>query len=97
MNIAAVNRWLDEEYGCSYTELEKLHNFVVNRNMNLLDEQEELLQIIDKITKENKKLKEENFKLDYQNTRIKGALFEFEMNYYQDNLKGDKHGKKENI
>lgn len=36
-----------------------------------------------------KKLKDENFRLDYQNTRIKGALFEFEMNYYQDNLKGN--------
>lgn len=36
-----------------------------------------------------KELKDENFKLDYQNTRIKGALFEFEMNYYQDNLKGE--------
>ena len=89
MNITTVNRWLDEEYGCSFTELEKLHDFVVNKNMELLDEQEELLQIIDKITKENKKLKDENFKLEYQNTRIKGALFEFEMNYYQDNLKGN--------
>lgn len=36
-----------------------------------------------------KKLKDENFRLDYQNIRIKGALFEFEMNYYQDNLKGN--------
>lgn len=35
-----------------------------------------------------KELKDENFKLDYQNTRIKGALFEFEMNYYEDNLRG---------
>lgn len=89
MNITTVNKWLDEEYGYSFTELEKLHDFVVKKNMELLDEQEELLQIIDKITKENKKLKDENFKLDYQNTRIKGALFEFEMNYYQDNLKGN--------
>lgn len=39
---------------------------------------------------EIKKLKDENFKLDYQNTRIKGALFEFEINYYEDNLKGNK-------
>ena len=89
MNITAVNKWLEEEYGCSYSELEKLHNFVVKRNMELLDEQDELIVIIEKLTKENKKLKDENFKLDYQNTRIKGALFEFEMNYYQDNLNGE--------
>lgn len=43
---------------------------------------------IEDLNRENKKLKDENFRLDYQNTRIKGALFEFEMNYYQDNLKG---------
>ena len=52
-----------------------------------IEEIEELKNKIENLNKENKKLKDENFKLDYQNTRIKGALFEFEMNYYQDNLK----------
>lgn len=89
MNIEKVNKWLDEEYGVSYSELEKLNNFITDRNMSLLDEQDELIKIIENLTIENKKLKDENFKLDYQNTRIKGALFEFEMNYYQDNLKGN--------
>lgn len=89
MNLEKVNKWLDEEYGVSYSELEKLNDFITNRNMSLLDEQDELIKIIENLTVENKKLKDENFKLDYQNTRIKGALFEFEMNYYQDNLKGN--------
>lgn len=42
---------------------------------------------IELLNAEIKKLKDENFRLDYQNTRIKGALLEFELNYYQDNLK----------
>lgn len=45
---------------------------------------------IEELKKEIKILKDENFRLEYMNTRIKGALFEFEMNYYEDNLKGDK-------
>ena len=89
MNITTVNKWLDEEYGCSFTKLEELHDFLAERNVKLLDEQDELIKKIEELEKENKKLKDENFKLDYQNTRIKGALFEFEMNYYQDNLKGN--------
>ena len=27
MNLEAINKWLDEEYGCSYTRLEELHDF----------------------------------------------------------------------
>ena len=56
------------------------------------EEREEIVELknkIENLNKENKKLKDENFRLDYQNTRIKGALFEFEMNYYQENLKGE--------
>lgn len=26
MNIETINKWLDEEYGCFYTKLEKLHH-----------------------------------------------------------------------
>ena len=27
MNLEAINKWLNEEYGCSYTRLEELHDF----------------------------------------------------------------------
>lgn len=46
-----------------------------------------LLDYVNDLEDENARLKDENFKLDYQKTRLKGALFEYEMNYYQDNLK----------
>lgn len=87
MNLEKVNKWLDEEFGVSYTKLEELYGFYLTKNMRLINEQDELCKKIEELEIENKKLKNENFKLDYQNTRIKGALFEFEMNYYQDNLK----------
>lgn len=29
MNLEAINKWLDEEYGCSYTRLEELHDFIL--------------------------------------------------------------------
>lgn len=32
MNIEEIDKWLDNEYGVSYTELEKLHDFVVDRD-----------------------------------------------------------------
>ena len=44
MNIEAINKWLDEEYGCSYTRLEELHDFYFEKYCDL--------------KKENKKLKD---------------------------------------
>ena len=44
MNIEAINKWLDEEYGCSYTKLEELHDFYFEKYCDL--------------KKENKKLKD---------------------------------------
>ena len=35
MNIETIDKWLDEEYGISYTELEKLHNRLVDKNIEL--------------------------------------------------------------
>ena len=65
---------------------EKVNNIEVK---NELEEALLILKYIKKLEEEIEKLSNENFKLDYQNTRIKGALFEFEINYYQDNLKGN--------
>ena len=44
MNIETINKWLDEEYGCSYTRLEELHDFYFEKYCDL--------------KKENKKLKD---------------------------------------
>jgi len=32
VNIEEIDKWLDNEYGVSYTELEKLHDFMVDRD-----------------------------------------------------------------
>lgn len=71
-------------------ELKELKEKVNNIELkNELEESLLILKYIKKLEEEIEKLSNENFKLDYQNTRIKGALFEFEINYYQDNLKGN--------
>lgn len=50
MNLEAINKWLDEEYGCSYTRLEELHDFLIEQNMKYQDK-------IDNLQQENKQLK----------------------------------------
>ena len=52
MNIETINKWLDEEYGCSYTRLEELHDFYFEKYCDL--------------EQENKQLKEENQELKKQ-------------------------------
>ena len=42
MNIEAINKWLDEEYGCSYTKLEELHNFYFEKYCDLKQENKQL-------------------------------------------------------
>ena len=42
MNLEAINKWLDEEYGCSFTRLEELHNFYFERYCDLKQENEQL-------------------------------------------------------
>ena len=31
MNIEEIDKWLDIEYGVSYTELEKIHDWLVDK------------------------------------------------------------------
>ena len=52
MNREAINKWLDEEYGCSYTKLEELHDFYFEKYCDL--------------KKENKQLKDNWNKLETQ-------------------------------
>lgn len=33
MNIEEIDEWLDNEYGVSYTRLEKLHDFVIDQDL----------------------------------------------------------------
>ena len=51
MNIEEIDKWLDNEYGVSYTRLEELHDFLIEQNMKYQDK-------IDNLQQENKKLKD---------------------------------------
>ena len=42
MNLEAINKWLDEEYGCSYTRLEELHDFYFEKYCDLKRENKQL-------------------------------------------------------
>lgn len=46
MNLEEINKWLDEEYGCSYTRLEELHDWLVDKDIKNRDEIDRLNNII---------------------------------------------------
>lgn len=56
MNLEAINKWLDEEYGCSYTRLEELHDFYFEKYCDLQQENKKLngaIQTYDILLKSN--------------------------------------------
>ena len=70
MNLEVINKWLDEEYGCSYTKLEELHDFYFEKYCDLQQENKILKEnaenndkVIDKVNWENQLLKKENKQL----------------------------------
>lgn len=42
MNIEEIDKWLDNEYGVSYTRLEELHDFYFEKYCDLKEENQEL-------------------------------------------------------
>lgn len=48
MNLETINKWLDEEYGCSYTRLEELHDFYFEKYCDLKKENKKQKEVIDK-------------------------------------------------
>ena len=48
MNIETINKWLDEEYGCSYTRLEELHDFYFEKYCDLKKENQKYKEVIKK-------------------------------------------------
>lgn len=63
MNIKEVDKWLDKEYGVSYTRLEELHDFVIEQDLKHQATKDKELQrkdnIINGIKKEIKEQLEE--------------------------------------
>ena len=65
MNIETINKWLDEEYGCSYTRLEELHDFYFEKYCDLKQENKQLKEDINKYKRLGyKHLQEQNNKLE---------------------------------
>ncbi len=42
MNLETINKWLENEFGVSYTRLEELHDWLVEENMKLKDKNQQL-------------------------------------------------------
>lgn len=49
MNIEQIDKWLNEEYGCSYTRLEELHDYFFEKYTDQKEEIERLNNIINEI------------------------------------------------
>lgn len=74
MNIKEIDKWLDEEYGCSYTRLEELFNFEIEKQLKLFDKVEQL-------EKENQQLKKQ---LEYLRSGEYLNQLKFERNMLED-------------
>lgn len=49
MNIEEIDKWLDNEYGTSYTRLEELHDYFFEKYTDQKEEIERLNDIINKL------------------------------------------------
>ena len=45
MNIETIDKWLNEEYGVSYTDLEELHNRQVDKIIELQEKYTQVLEV----------------------------------------------------
>ena len=81
MNIETINKWLDEEYGCSYTRLEELHDFYFEKYCDLKKENKILKEnaenndkVVDKVNWENQLLKKENEQLKEEKRKVRDYI-----------------------
>ena len=68
MNLEAINKWLDEEYGCSYTKLEELHDFYFEKYCDLKQENKQLKDNWNYIKKMLKEARQEEYISGYCGT-----------------------------
>ena len=52
MTLEEINKWLDNEYGVSYTKLEELHDFYFEKYCDLKKENQSLKKQLEERTKE---------------------------------------------
>lgn len=55
MNLETINKWLENEFGVSYTRLEELHDWLVEENMKLKDKNQQLKKQKDDVVEYLKK------------------------------------------
>lgn len=49
MNKEEIDKWLNEEYGCSYTRLEELHDFYLEKYCDLRDKIDKAKDVVKEI------------------------------------------------
>lgn len=54
--MASIDRWLDHEYGVSYTRLEELHDFVIDQDMKHQEEKDKEIERLHSIIEEVREL-----------------------------------------
>jgi len=82
VNIEEIDKWLDNEYGVSYTELEKLHDFVVDRDR---EHQEQKDKTINDLLKRISNLEFEVEDLEKYKARCEKAREYIQSTYVTDN------------
>jgi len=65
MNLETINKWLDEECGCSYTRLEELHDFYFEKYCDLQQENKQLKNNWNKLKEYIKETKLKEFEKSY--------------------------------
>ena len=54
MTIEEINKWLDNEYGVSYTKLEELHDFYFEKYCDLEEQNKRYKEVIEKVSSQIK-------------------------------------------
>jgi len=76
VNIEEIDKWLYNEYGISYTKLEKLHDYFFEK---YIDQKEEIERLNKELEQEKKDFKEANdkcFELIIENKRLNNIINE---------------------
>lgn len=92
MNLKSINKWLDEEYGCSYTRLEELHDSYFEKYCDLEQENKQLKEELEctiGIVEHNRIISEKNKEI-HQLKDNWNKLKEFLKNTRKENLEWDK-------
>ncbi len=70
MNIEEINKWLDNEYGVSYTRLEELHDYFFEK---YTDQKEEIERLKKKYNKALELLVDYNLPCEYDEFNIENS------------------------